>query len=162
MKRFLRWAGLGLGLWLTSCASGPGPEEFEVTLVNVASQQAGGGGVGEAALTFTIRLQNAMPEPIVLTGGAHKIYLNNVYLGQALSNERVEVARLSTATEDVTVRLSTFRLARALYGVYRSQRVDYRVASTLYAETEGKSRRFRAERVGTVDLSGLNLPPPGN
>lgn len=162
MKRFVRWLGLGLVLALGGCVSAPGPEEFEVTLVNVASQQAGGGGVGEAALTFTIRLQNAMPEPIVLTGGAHRIYLNNVYIGQALSDERVEVPRLSTATEDVTVRLSTLRLARALYGVYRSQRVDYRVASTLYAEQKGSPRRFRTEKAGTVDLSGLNLPQPGS
>ncbi|MFM7103252.1 MAG: LEA type 2 family protein [Verrucomicrobiota bacterium] len=157
MRAFSRWLGLALAWGLASCAAGPDPEDFEVTVVNVASQQAGGGGLGEVALTFTLRWQNARPEPVVVTGGAHRVHLNGVYVGQALSSGRVEVPRLSTATEEVTLRLGTWRLARALSAVYRAQQVDYRVTSTLYAEEGGRNRRFRTERQGTVDLSALRL-----
>ena len=67
---FIATAALAL---LPGCASlRPETEDFDVTLVNLASE-GGGAGVGEAALRFTIRLQNATPEPVTLTGSAHKI-----------------------------------------------------------------------------------------
>ena len=151
---FLFLAALMLG---TGCALGPETEDFDVTLVNLVSE-GNGGGVGEAALRFTIRLQNATPEPVTLTGSAHKIYLNDVYVGQALNDTKVEVPRLGTVTQDVTVHLSTFKLARAFYGVYRTQRASYRVNSTLY----GTRSTLRARKEGSIDLQGLQLPPPGN
>lgn len=139
------------------CALRPATEDFDVTLVNLVSEGTGGG-VGEAALRFTIRLQNATPEPVTLTGSAHKIYLNDVYVGQALNDARVEVPRLGTVTQDVTVHLSTFKLARAFYGVYRSQRASYRITSTLY----GTRSTLRTRKEGSIDLQGLQLPQPGN
>jgi LEA14-like dessication related protein len=141
---------------IPGCSLSPDTEDFDVTLVNLSSTNDGGGGIGEADLAFTIRLQNATPEAVVLTGGAHKIYLNGVYLGQGLSNERVEVPRLATTTATLSVHLSTFKLARALYGVYRSQKADYRIVTTLY----GERRTFRTRKEGSIDLHGLNLPPP--
>ncbi len=141
---------------LAGCSTTRDNEDFDVTLVNLSSDNGGGGGIGEAELAFTIRLQNATPQAIVLVGGAHKIYLNGIYLGQGLSNERVEVPRLGTTTANLSVHLSTFKLARALYGVYRSQKADYRIVSTVY----GEHRAFRTRKEGTIDLHGLNLPPP--
>lgn len=141
----------------TGCALRPETEDFDVTLVNLASEGSGGG-VGEAALRFTIRLQNASPEAVTLTGSAHKIYLNNVYVGQALNDARIEVPRLGTVTQDVTVHLSTFRLARAFYGIYRDQRASYRITSTLY----GTRSTLRTRKEGSIDLQGLQLPPPGS
>lgn len=45
---------------------------------------------------------------MVLDGGAHTIHLDGVYLGQGLGNERVEVPRLATTTQQVTVDLDEF------------------------------------------------------
>ena len=149
-------AALAAFAFVPGCSTAPETEDFEVTLVNLSSPGDRGGGIGEADLAFTIRLQNATPEAVVLTGGAHKIYLNGVYLGQGLSNERVEVPRLATTTAELSVHLSTFKLARALYGVYRAQKADYRIVSTLY----GERRTFRTHKEGSIDLHGLNLPPP--
>jgi len=151
---FLFLAALIVG---SGCALRPETEDFDVTLVNLVSEGSGGG-VGEAALRFTIRLQNATPDPVTLTGSAHKIYLNDVYVGQALNDTKVEVPRLGTVTQDVTVHLSTFKLARAFYGVYRTQRASYRVNSTLY----GTRSTLRTRKEGSIDLQGLQLPPPGN
>ena len=77
--------------------------------MNISSPRDGGGGVGEAALNFTIRIENATPDAIVVGGGAHRIYLNGVYVGQGLNNERTEVPRFGTVTQNVAVHLSTFR-----------------------------------------------------
>lgn len=144
-----------LGL-LTGCATTRDDGDFDVTLVNVRSAT---GTEGEVQLGFTLRLQNASPAPITVDGAAHKIYLNGVYIGQGLTNERIEVARLATATQQVTVNLSTFRLAWALSKVYRTEKVDYQVNSTIYAAEGGSTRRIRAHKEGAVDLTELGVPP---
>lgn len=149
------------GLLVAGCATVPEEDVFDVTLVNISAPQDGGGGVGEAAMTFTIRIQNASPEPISVEGGAHKIYLNDVYVGQGLSNERVEVPRFGTTTQDVAVHLSTFRLARSFYGMFRSHTVSYRLASTVHAEQGGRSRRFKAAKEGVVNVDELRQPGTG-
>lgn len=46
--------------------------------------------------TFTLRLSNESPQPVLLEGEVHKIYLNGLYLGKRLSDQKVEVPRLST------------------------------------------------------------------
>ena len=130
--------------------------DFDVTVVNVNSAT---GSEGEVQLVFTLRLQNATPEAITLEGAAHKLYLNGVYVGQGLNNERIEVPRLSTVTQQVTVNLSTLRLALAAFDIYRAQKADYRVNSTLYATGKLGTRRIRAHKEGAVDLAGLNGSP---
>lgn len=130
---------------------------FDVTLVNVSAPHDGGG-VGEAALSCTIRIQNASPEAVVVNGGAHKIYLNGVYIGQGLSNETAEVPRFGTATQEVQVYLSTFRLARASYRIYKSHTVAYRLASTVHGTQGGRAQKFRAAKEGTVNVDELTAP----
>ena len=140
---------------LTGCATTRDDGDFEVTLVSIRSAS---GSEGEVQLAFTLRLQNASPAPITVDGAAHKIYLNGIYIGQGLTNERIEVARLATATQQVTVNLSTFRLAWALSKVYRTQQANYRVESTIYAAEGGSTRRIRAHKEGAVDLNELAVP----
>ncbi len=144
-----------LVLVLAGCATSQDDGDFDVTLVRVDSAK---GSEGEFQFVFTLRLQNASPEAIALDGAAHKIYLNGVYVGQGLSNERVDVPRLATTTQQVTVNLSTFRLARAAYRIYDTHKADYRVASTLYAVKGAGTRRIRARKEGVVDLDAL-IPP---
>ena len=139
------------------CATPQDEGDFDVTLVRVDSAK---GSEGEFQFVFTLRLQNASPEAIALDGAAHKIYLNGVYVGQGLSNERVDVPRLATTTQQVTVNLSTFRLARAAYRIYDTHKADYRVESTLYAVKGIGTRRIRARKEGVVDLDEL-IPPAG-
>jgi LEA14-like dessication related protein len=146
-----------LVLVLAGCATMQDDGDFDVTLVKVDSAH---GTEGEFQFVFTLRLQNASPTAIALDGGAHKIYLNGVYVGQGLSNERVEVPRLATTTQQVTVNLSTFRLARAAYRVYNTHQADYRVESTLYAVKGAGTRRIHAHKEGTVNLDAFVPPTP--
>ena len=141
------------------CATRPEESDLDVTLVNVRPA-SDGGGMGEAALTFIVRLQNASPEPVTVSGAAHKIHLNGLYVGQGLSNVQAVIPRLGTVQQEVTVHLSTFRLARAGYRAYRGQEVEYQIRSTVFVEEGGRTRRRTLVREGRLDLGALNLPPP--
>lgn len=156
MKRLQSFFGLLFSCLLLGLAGGCASlseGDFDVTVAHVNSAT---GTEGEVQLAFTLRLQNATPEPIVIEGAAHKLYLNGVYVGQGLSNERIEVPRLSTVTQQVTVNLSALRLARVAFDVYRSQKASYRVESTLYSAGKLGTRRLHAHKEGAVDLAGLN------
>ena len=130
------------------CATVQDDTDFDVTLVKVDSTH---GSEGEVEFVFTVRLQNATPDPVVIRGAAHKIYLDGVYIGQGLNGDSIEVPRLGTVTQQVTVHLSTFRLARAAFRIYASHQVSYKINSTLYGA--GSSRTRRMSKEGSVDLN---------
>jgi hypothetical protein len=160
----LSWAVLfAAALLAPGCATPQEDGAFDVSLVNITAPRDGGGGLGEAALNFTIRLQNGSPEALKVTGGSHKIYLNDVYVGQGLSNQEAEVPRLATTTQDVAVHLSTFRLIRSFHRMFESKTVSYRLESTVYARQGTRTIRLKAAKAGTVDVEALggNFPGPG-
>lgn len=148
-----RWViGCLGGLVLTAgCATLPETDEMEVSLVDVRPIEAT---AWETTAQFTVRLQNASPEPLVMDGGAYKIYLNDTYVGQGLTSERVEIPRLGTTTQNVTLHLKNFTLARKLYGASKTLQASYRVRSTLYvASSNGKSSRtLRTTKEGAIDM----------
>ncbi len=144
-------------LLLAGCATPREDGTFDVSLVHI-SAAPDGGGLGEAALNFTVRLQNGSPTPLTVTGGSHRIYLNEVYVGQGLSNQEVVVPRLATATQEVTVHLSTFRLIRSFHRMFESHTVAYRLESTVYVDTGGHTAKRKATKSGTVDVAGLARP----
>jgi LEA14-like dessication related protein len=152
MKSPALMSSLAAASLLAGCASFTPGEDFDVTLVNVVSGEVQ---PWETTLVFTVRLQNATPGPVTITGAAHKVYLDDAYVGQGLSNERVVIPRLGDAEERVTVRVRNFTLARKLYAASRSGRITYRVRSTLYPEG---GRPARAVKEGSLDVGGLRLP----
>ncbi len=156
-RRLRIWPVAVLLLLLAGCSTVQDEGIFDVTLVNISAPRDGGG-IGEAALNFTIRIQNASPEPVAVNGGAHKIYLNGVYVGQGLNNQTVEVPRFGTVTQEVSVYLSTFRLAHSFYRMFRSHTVSYRLASTVYGDQGGRSQKFRATKEGKVNVDELAAP----
>ncbi len=154
MFRYFRLHLMWLSVvFLSGCAHHADDSALEVTLVNV--KPAAGGGVGESALDCEIRLQNGSPDSLSVEGGRHRIYLNGIYVGQGLNNQTVEVPRLGTTTQHVTVYLSTFRMAGSLFKIYEEHRAEYRLESTIYARVNGHSRSISATRSGTVDSHAL-------
>jgi LEA14-like dessication related protein len=147
----LRRCLLGCLLLISGCATLPDSEELEVSLVDVRPVEAT---AWETTAQFTVRLQNSSPDPMTLDGGAYKIYLNDTYVGQGLSGERVELPRLGTATQVVTLHLKNFTLARKIYGASKTLQASYRVRSTLYVlSKEGRgSRTLRTTKEGSLDL----------
>ncbi|HAB19719.1 MAG TPA: LEA type 2 family protein [Verrucomicrobiota bacterium] len=138
-------------LLMNGCATFQGEPPLDIMLSNVTPGQ--GGGVGDAPLNFVIRLENASPYPLTIEGGAYKVYLNDIYVGQGLSNETLQIDRLASATVSVPVHVSTFRLVGSLYSVLKSNQVSYRLAGSIYVKHDGRPKTYQATREGMVNLA---------
>lgn len=149
---------LVVGLLLFSgCGGSPGPS---VSLVTVKFQKAT---ALETTATFTIRLSNEAPEARAFTGSAHKFYINGLYVGKGLSSTNVEVPRLGTVTQDITVHLNNLALATRIKAIIEQERFDYRLQSTFFGK--GLFNRMKSETEGKLELkdftpsSDTNAPP---
>lgn len=143
---------------IPACVTSMDPDAFDVTVVNLAG---GNATLFETEAVVTVRLQNATPNDITITGAAHKLYLNGTYVGQGLVNETVNVPRLGSTTQNVTVHLKNFTVLRKLVGMQETRVAAYKVQSTIYgAPGGGTPRSFRAAKEGSVSLDQI-LPPPG-
>jgi len=137
---------------LCGCATQPGPR---VSLVNVRFTEAT---TFETTALFTVRLSNESPDVMRLDGGTHKIYLNGLYVGEGLNNEPLELPRLATVTQDLTVHLNNLLLATRIKPIIESQSFDYRIRSVLYGKSP--SGHLRSDNVGRLDLKDFQ-PTPG-
>jgi LEA14-like dessication related protein len=137
---------LGVIGWLVcGCGSStPGPS---VDLVSVRFEDAT---ALETTATFTLRLSNENPAPVQINGAVHKIYVNGLYLGKGLSDQTVEVPRLGTITNDVTVYINNLKLATRFKSIIETKAFEYRIASVFH----GSSRfgRTRSESSGKLEL----------
>jgi LEA14-like dessication related protein len=133
------------------CHRPPGPS---VNLVSVHFQDAT---ALETTTTFTLRLSNDAPEARQFTGSAHKIYINDLYVGKGLSDKTVEVPRLGTVTQDITVHLSNLALATRIKSVIETKRFDYRIQSVFYGK--GWLDRMSSETQGKLDLKDFTPSP---
>ena len=143
-------------LALVGCATIRPFEGVDVSLVNVRFVQST---VWETTAIFTVRLQNESPDPVTLTGGVHKFYLDGLFLGEGLSNQSVTLERLSSATQDITVHLRNLSLARRLKPIIEQQRFDYRVDSVLYFDSASRYGRGKVSHAGQLDLREFQPTP---
>ena len=143
--------------FLAGCVTAPDQDAFDVSVVNLAG---GNATLWETEAIVTVRLQNATPNEITVTGAAHKLYLNGTYVGQGLANEVVTVPRLGTTTQNITVHLKNFTVVRKLMGVQETRTASYKVQSTIYGSPGGGTpQSFRAIKEGSINLDQI-LPPP--
>ncbi len=150
---------VAVALLLSGCGGGsPGPS---VSLINLRFEDAT---ALETTATFTLRLSNESPQPVPLEGEVHKIYLNGLYLGKGLSDQKVEVPRLGTVTHEVKVHLSNLALATRIKSILETKSFEYRIVSVFH----GKSwwNRLKSESSGKLELKDLipetdatNAPP---
>jgi len=112
----------------------------------------------ETTVVFTLRVENDQPAPLSVNGSAHDIYINGLYVGKGLNNETLEIPRLSTATNDVTVHLSNLALATRFKSVFENKQFDYRIQSTFYGESWWG--RTRSESEGKLDLKDFTPDAP--
>jgi len=149
MKRILGLAAAAL--LLCGCNRVPG---LSGNLVSVRLQSAT---ALETMATFIIRLSNDAPEARQLTGSAHKIYLNRLYVGKGLSDKTVEAPRLGTVTQKITVHLSNLALATRIKSVIEANRFDYRMQSVFYGK--GWLNRMHSESEGKLDVQDFAPTP---
>lgn len=144
-------------LWLCGCASLIRSESMDVSVVNLEFAQAT---VLETTAVFTVRLQNETPEPLVLEGGVHKFYIDGAFIGKGMSNERIEVPRLGSVTQPITVYLRNLSMGRRIKSIIEAQKVDYRLDSLLYAQGKLGSR-LHVVHEGKLDLNEFRPTPRG-
>ena len=150
-------AGLCALLLFSGCASLNRSEGLDVSVVNLQFTEAT---VLETTAIFTVRVENETPEPLVLEGGVHKFYIDGAFVGKGMSNERVEVPRLGSATQPITVYLRNISMGRRIKSIIESQKVGYRLDSLLYAQGKLGSR-FRVIHDGKLDLNEFRPTPRG-
>ena len=129
-------------LWC-GCSRSNGPS---VNLVTMHFKEAT---ALETTTEFVLRLSNESPEAQKFTGSTHKIYINGLYVGKGLSDQAIEVPRLGTVTQAVTVHLSNLALATRIKAIIEAKRFDYRVASTFFGDSW--LSRTRSETTGQLD-----------
>ena len=147
-----------VSVFLSGCAGLRSHDGLEISLVNARLSAPT---VWETTAHFTVRIINERPEPLMVDGSVHRIHLNGVYVGEGVTNERLEVPRLSSTTQEVTVYLRNVRMATRLKSIVENQAVDYRVDSTLYVSDGGRSHRCRVAQEGRLALADFQPSPSG-
>ena len=141
----------------TGCATF-GLIEPDVSLVNLKFTDLT---VFETSGIFTVRLTNENPEPLIVEGGVYNLYLGGLRVGKGLSNHRLEVPPLSTATDEVELHLSNLAIATQVRSIYESGVADYRIKAKVYVEGGFGRRRVTVENEGRFDFktSGDEVAP---
>ncbi len=134
---------------LCSCTTFREAADIDVALVDVHLGQAT---VWETTALFTVRVSNETPAPLIIDGSVHKFYLNGQYIGAGLSDERLEVPRLSSTTQAIPVHLRNLAVATRIKPILESRAVDYRVSSTLYLVEGRRTHRCRLMHDGRLAL----------
>ncbi len=132
----------------TGCAS-VGLIKPDVTLVNLKFTDLT---VFETSGIFTVRLTNENPEPLFVEGGVYNLYLGGLRVGKGLSNHRLEVPPLATATDEVELHLNNLAIATQLRSIYESGVADYRIKGKVYVEGTYGRRRVTIENEGRFDF----------
>jgi len=149
LPRLTAILAMATGLFISGCATAPDQELLDVKLVNLRFTQSR---VLETDAVFTIRIENESPEALRITGGVHKFYIEGAMIGKGMSGETIEVPRLSSATQEITVHLSNLTMARKIKPVIENQKVNSKADSLLYCEAGGREHRIRVVHEGTLDV----------
>ncbi len=106
----------------------------------------------ETSGMFTVRLSNENPEPLLVEGGVYNLYLGGWKIGKGLSDHRLEVPPLATATDEVELHLNNLAIATQLRSIYESGVADYRIKARIYVEGSYGRRKMTIENEGRFDF----------
>ena len=148
---------LGAGQVGSSTAELLAGEANDVTLVDLEFTDLT---MFETTGEFTVRLANENPDPLRISGGVFKLYLNGVKVGKALSSEAVEVPRLGTATQRVSLHVNNVALITRLATLMQEPVLDYQIKTRLYVDGAYGTRRLNFESSGTLDWEKAAVEPP--
>lgn len=109
---------------------------------------------------FTVRLANENPEPLRISGGVFRLYLNGIKVGKALTSEAVEVPQLGTATQEVELFVNNVALVGRLAALMEEPTLTYQIRSRLFVEGSFGTRRLNFENSGAFswDRAGERGP----
>jgi LEA14-like dessication related protein len=135
---------------VVGCVTTGGLEPPGVTLVNLDVVDAT---LFETTLDVTVRIFNENPESMILDGAVIKLELDGVRVGKGASSERVEVPRLDSVTQRVSVHLNHLAVATRIKGIIESRVVDYGLTGKVYVvQPSGSVRKMTIANQGQLDL----------
>lgn len=141
-----------------ACTTLPRGGGIGVTVADVRPLQAS---LLESSIALTLRLTNEALQPLTLAGSSHRLFLNGSYVGRAVSNERLTLPPLGTATQTVTVYLENLTLVRKAAELSNAPKINYRLESRLHPADGDGFGSIKAVATGELDLSGLGLLASG-
>jgi len=107
---------------------GPRPE---ISLVNIVFQDAS---FFETNGVFTVRIDNQRPTPLHINGGSYQLEINGVKIGRGTSDERLEIPRFGSATQNVKVHLSNLSMLSNLRPLIELKDFEYRIKGSIYTD----------------------------
>lgn len=144
--------------WVGGCATLGEHEGVSLSVVDLLPTQAS---LFETSASLKLRFTNESTQPLVLSGGSHRLYLNGSYVGRAVSSERLTIPALGTNTQTVVVHLENLTLFRKAAELSNSTApaIGYRLESRLHSAKGSTFGRLQVTSSGELDLSGLTRSP---
>lgn len=154
----MRSLSLALSVFaLTACSLAKPFVEPELSVVNFVLENAT---LFETTANVELRVDNENPYPLEIDGAVHRLYLNDTYLGKGFDKSGFRIPRLSSTKSKVTIHISNLSLLTKLHSLIESNKLSYRIESTLYPK--GYSyRRVTASDSGSFDFMGLDRMATG-
>ena len=115
----------------------------------------------ETSARLSVRIANTNPEALFVTGGVYNVTLNGVRVGQALSNQALEIPALSEAVQEVDLRISNIALLTRLRPFMESGSLDYSLKAKIYADGAVGTRTLKVKKTGDDDDSRIVDRLPG-
>ncbi|MCO6430114.1 MAG: LEA type 2 family protein [Deltaproteobacteria bacterium] len=107
----------------------------------------------ETSADIVVRIENPNPFPIEIDGASHDLYINGIEIGTGLSDQELEIPRLSSAIQKVKLRLSNLTVIRNIQDLVDKRDFDYRIESTLYAPNALGLGSYTVSRKGRFSTS---------
>ena len=151
MKRLWPLLLVTMGL-LPGCATFSVPVGVSASLVGFRPLQAD---VFETTIEVTLRFTNEAAQPLLLAGSAHRLYVNEGYVGAAVNAARLTVPALGTATQALTFHLENIALAGKVRELVDAAAINYRIESQLHPADAAGAGRIKVSTTGKVDLGAF-------
>lgn len=109
----------------------------------------------ESTGTLTIRYTNENIAPLGFSGSSHRLYLNDRFVGKAVSSQPFGIPPLNTVTQDVTIHFENLSLVRQLLAMRETQTAAYRLESVLFQTVYEEDYEYKTRSEGALDLRGV-------
>ena len=139
---------LALPLLFTACATGPQIKGLTARVIAVSSVP------GEPhAYLFTVEYFNDNLSPIGLTSSRHRLQLAGISAGRLESDAPVGLPALSTARQDLVLRIDQADLQARLAALGPDDLIPYRISSVMTIAVGSEDMRSTSETEGMIGLT---------
>lgn len=106
----------------------------------------------QATTVFTMRIDNQEPEPMILDGSTHELWIGGRRIGKGMLADRIEIPRLSSVRIEVPVEIATTALINPIRAAIDNRRFSYEVHSRLFVLAGSKVHHVDVSKTGEVNL----------